>query len=142
MEEHLWRPQAREEALVVQELGDEYLVYDREADVAHCLSPVAAQIWAACDGQHDVAGLARLADASEELVGEALAELRNKNLLTDEDRQPAPEIGVSRRHAVRRIAAAGAAMTAAPLVISAALQPASAFASGGTVGRNGVCGQI
>jgi len=43
-------PLARTEELVVQELGDETLVYDLQRDQAHCLNPTSAAVWRRCDG--------------------------------------------------------------------------------------------
>ena len=45
------RPRLREQGLVVQELPGEVLVYDLARHEAHCLSPLAAAIWRACDGR-------------------------------------------------------------------------------------------
>ena len=44
-------PCARSEDLIVEELGEELLVYDMKADRGHCLSPVAARVWRRCDGR-------------------------------------------------------------------------------------------
>jgi hypothetical protein len=125
-------PRARTEGLVVQELGDESLVYDRESDVAHCLSPIAARVWRACDGRRDLPGLARLSAASEDVVAEAVAELWKKKLLVAEPwRSDEPAAGVSRRRALRRIGLAGLAAAPLPLIVSAVVGTPLAAASGG-----------
>src|SRR5882672_8722595 len=52
-------PRVRQDGLVVQELADEVLVYDLARHKAHCLSPLAAAIWRACDGRTTVGEIAR-----------------------------------------------------------------------------------
>jgi len=43
-------PQARSEDLVIQDIGDEVLVYDLTRHKAHCLNRTAALVWRKCDG--------------------------------------------------------------------------------------------
>jgi PqqD family protein of HPr-rel-A system len=129
---------ARKPDLVVQEFGDELVVYDRVLDVAHCLTRPAARVWRACQGEG--ATLDEITDAlmaqgvgepssrqdTAAIVERALAELDEKGLLAG------PGDGVSRRHALK-IAAVGAGALAAPLVVSAAVpRPAEAFGSPAT----------
>lgn len=117
---------ARTDDLVVQEVGDELLIYDRSADVAHCLAKTAAVVWRGCRGGSTVGALAERVAATgesdpEDVVIRALEELADKRLL-----QSAAG-GVSRRQALKRMAGAGIAATAAPLVVSAAVaSPAQA----------------
>jgi hypothetical protein len=121
------RPTARTDGLVVQELGDESLVYDRERDVAHCLSSIAARVWRNCDGSHDLVEIADLTAESPDLVDDALDELYDKGLLLAPSAPKGGASAVSRRHAIGRIAKIGASAAAAPLIISAiAASPASA----------------
>src|SRR6266581_6415040 len=56
---HAETPRLREDGLVVQELPEEVLVYDLARHEAHCLSPLAAAIWRACDGRTTVGEIAR-----------------------------------------------------------------------------------
>ncbi|MFL5864776.1 MAG: PqqD family protein [Solirubrobacteraceae bacterium] len=127
---------SRGEGLVIQELGNELLIYDRERDVAHCLAPAAARVWRTCEGGATLdeithalvgehAGQLSGRDEAAAIVGRALAELEGKGLLAG------PDGGVSRRH-VLKIAAVGAGALAAPLVVSAAV-PMSAEAFGSPV---------
>jgi hypothetical protein len=120
-------PRARQDGLLAETVGEELLLYDQNSHVAHCLSPFAASAWRHCDGERDVAELARLAGASESLVANALHELREKDLLDIEPalkQDTAP--GESRREAIGRLARYGAA-AAAPLIVSAtAATPAMA----------------
>ena len=82
-------PLARKNDLVIQELPDEVLVYDRETDRAHCLNKTAALIWQQCDGQTDVATIAgRLgnelnAPSDERMVWFALDQLNRDGLLAE-----------------------------------------------------------
>jgi hypothetical protein len=128
---------ARGEDLVVRELGNELLIYDRRADVAHCLTETAALVWRRCE---DGATLDQMVDSvmarigaavdgrgdAETTVLRAIDELQEKALLRE---GAAPGL-VSRRQALRRMAGVGAGAALAPLVVSAAVpKPAEAFGS-------------
>jgi hypothetical protein len=121
-------PRAREDGLLEEEVGEELLLYDRENHTAHCLSPIAACVWRHCDGEHDLAEIAVLAGASEELVASALHELREKDLLDAEPALMQSAIpGESRREAIVRVARYGAAAAAGSMIVSAtAATPAMA----------------
>jgi hypothetical protein len=126
----------RRDGVVVEELGGELLVYDRETDVAHCLSEVAAVAWRSFDGGATVdhaagqilaTGLASSLDEARTLADAAVAELDEKGLLKETPGfvgEPIP-----RRQALRRIAGAGAGLAAAPLIVSAAVPVAAAASS-------------
>src|SRR5579862_2992602 len=77
-------PRACRDGLLEETVGEELLLYDRDRHTAHCLSPVAACLWRHCDGEHDLAELAVLAEVGESVVAEALQELRGKELLDAE----------------------------------------------------------
>jgi len=49
-------PRARKD-LVLQEVGKEGLLYDRDGELIHILNVTALQIWKACDGERDLSGL-------------------------------------------------------------------------------------
>jgi hypothetical protein len=127
------RPQARTAGLLTESVGAEAVVYDTESAVAHRLRPVAAAVFARCDGTNTVAEISALVSSElAETVGvddveDALAQLREHNLLMT----PAPEQtddGVSRRLMLRRTAAVGGAAMAAPLIASI-VAPTPAFAT-------------
>jgi hypothetical protein len=128
MREHGSLPRARKDGLLEETVGEELLLYDRDSHTAHCLSPIAACVWRHCDGEHDVTELAELAGASEDLVADALYELREKDLLLAEPALTQSTIpGVSRREAIGRMARVGAAAAGASLIVSAtAATPAMA----------------
>jgi hypothetical protein len=124
-------PRARQDGLLEETVGEELLIYDQDSHTAHCLSPIAACIWRHCDGEHDLAGLAQLAGASEDLVADALYELREKDLLAAESKLTQSTIpGESRREAIGRVARYGAAAAAGSMIVSAtAATPALAASS-------------
>jgi hypothetical protein len=133
MHPHGSPPRARKDGLLVKELGEELLLYDRDSHIAHCLSPIAACVWRHCDGEHDLTDLAGLAGASESLVADALHELREKDLVAAEPApMPSTVPGESRREAIVRVARYGAAAAAGSMIVSAtAATPA--MASSGAV---------
>jgi hypothetical protein len=138
MYEHGSLPRAREGGLIEEAVGEELLIYDQESHIAHCLSPIAACVWRHCNGEHDLTDLAQLVGASENLVADALHELREKDLLDAEPRLMQSTIsGESRREAIGRVARYGAAATAGSLIVSAtAATPAMASS-----GENLMCCQ-
>jgi len=101
-------PRARRSGLVVRKLGDETVVYDVERHLAHCLSPLIARIWRACDGQSSMEEIAEAAARGEgeepgrDAVVVALRRLARARLL--EDRSAGSAMMGRRREAVRRIA--------------------------------------
>jgi hypothetical protein len=143
MREHGSLPRARKDDLLVEEAGEELLLYDRDSHTAHCLSPIAACVWRHCDGEHDLTDLAQLAGASESLVADALHELREKDLLAAEPQLMQSTVpGISRREAIGRVARYGAAAAGASLIVSAtAATPAMASSGevGGCAMGGGIC---
>jgi hypothetical protein len=118
------KPLARSEDLVVEELGDELLVYDLTTDKAHALGAAAARVWRACDGKTDAVALSVELGLDGETVTRALDELRGCGLL-DEGSELAP--GISRRDLSVKVAKVGGAAAATPLIVSlAAPLPAAA----------------
>lgn len=132
-----FRPAARTSGLLVEHLGDETIIYDTERKEAHCLSPLAALVFAHCDGATSIAEMTKLINARGESayttanVVEAVGQLEARELLA-----PAPN-GTSRREMLRRVAATGAAAAALPLITSI-VAPTAALASG-TCNVGAVC---
>src|SRR4051812_38780447 len=129
-------PQARTN-VVVQEVGDELMVYDLERDEAHCLEPLAARVWRLADGETPVEKLVeRLApeaanpspgEADDAAVWSALEALGDANLLVQPVEPPA-EIQVrSRRQVIRRAAAIGG-LAAASYAVTSIVAPTPAQA--------------
>lgn len=115
-------PQMRRQGLVVDDLPDEVLVYDRNNHQAHCLNRSAALVWRSCDGNSSPNEIARRLTAeldapfSEDLVLVALNQLENQELLVRVAARPAQFAVLSRRQMVRRLGLATA--IAVPLVTS------------------------
>jgi len=141
-------PAARVEGLLVERLDDEAVVYDLETKQAHCLKPLAAVVFAHCDGKTTVGDIAVLAaqqldekvDASE--VADAVAQLDELGLLD------APLVilngagsGVSRREMLRKAGYTGAVAAAAPLITSIAAPTAAMAQSGQIPSGCGGCGK-
>ena len=53
-------PEARRDRLLIQEVGEELVVYDRERHRIHRLNRTAALVWHHCDGRTSVSDLAAL----------------------------------------------------------------------------------
>jgi hypothetical protein len=105
------RPLRRTRGLIVQELPDETLIFDRARGSGVCLARFPAQVWRRCDGKTSAAGITQaLRDAGVRatpvLVEAALDELARASLLVDP-----PAANMSRRQALRGMAAAMVAVT-------------------------------
>jgi hypothetical protein len=103
------RPQARQDQLLMREVGDELVVYDQERHRAHRLNRTAALVWRHCDGQTTVAELAELLHhefnlpANEEVIWLALDRLEKAHLLQERLPRSTKAAGVSRRQVMRRL---------------------------------------
>lgn len=117
-------PRARTEELLVEELGDEVLVYDQRRDRAHCLNRTAALVWRACDGKTTVADAAARIErelavpAGEPVVWMALDRLERARLLAEPVKLSAPRARFSRREVVRALGIAGGLSLVLPAVES------------------------
>jgi hypothetical protein len=125
------KPVARRSRLVVRELPDEVVVYDRDRHQAHCLNRTAAIVFRNADGRHTISDLAALLGGEdprgvrETLVGLALERLAEAHLIEGEPvAVSAP--GLSRRDVVRRVGLGAAVLL--PMVASV-LAPTPAEAS-------------
>lgn len=123
-----WTPTARTAEVVVEELGDELVVYDQRSDQVHCLGAVARRVWRGCDGKTSADQLSKTLKLDSEVVDRALGELDACDLFDGEATD-----GVTRREAAASFAKIGAAAAAAPLIYSiAAPPPAMALTACGT----------
>ena len=118
------KPVARADELVVEEVGEELLVYDQTNDTAHSLGAAAARVWRACDGERSAKALSAELDLDADTVARALEELDECNLLDNGQ----PLTGMTRREASLKTAKLGAAAVSAPLIYSI-LAPVPAMAS-------------
>lgn len=105
------RPVARTDELIVEEVDGQVLIYDQRTHEAHCLTPAAAQVWRACDGETPRDQLATHLGLDPSAAERALDELEACGLLVG-----IANPGVTRREATTRFAKAGAAAAAAPLI--------------------------
>jgi hypothetical protein len=110
------RPIARTESIVTEWVNDELVLFDQTRQVAHCLSPGAAAVWECSDGARSQEEIGRVTGLSPAEVARAVEALREGDLL---DEGPvAAEPGYSRREATIKLARAGGAAFAAPLIYS------------------------
>lgn len=146
-------PIARENDLLVEQVGDETVVYDLETKAVHCLAPLAAAVFRHCDGRTTPAQCASAVsetisrDVTDDDVLDVLAQFEELGFF----RSPMLTLhngngngngngGVSRREFARRSALVGAAAFAAPLITSIAAPTAAMAGSGIASGCSG-CGQ-
>jgi hypothetical protein len=139
------RPVAREEGLMVEYVGDETVIYDNKTTEAHCLSPLAAVVFAHCNGETTIDELGTLATerlgepVDEPRVIDALVQLQDRNLLV-----VPPRSGLSRRQMIQKSAAAGGALVGASLITTILAPTAAAqgsqFCSSGVLCR--CCGDL
>jgi hypothetical protein len=109
------KPIARSEQLIVEELGDELLIYDLVENRAHSLSSTAAMVWRSCDGETTVNALGADLGLDADTLARALSELDDCNLL---EAAPAASGGYTRRDMSIKTAKLGAAIAAVPLIVS------------------------
>lgn len=127
-------PEARRDGLIVVDLDDEILLYDRSRHRAHRLNHMAALVWRLCDGQTSIAGLTtRLteqtgAPVGEDLVRLALDRLSRGRLLKQSLMLSPGETGVDRRAFVRQVAVA-AGLAALMPVVESIIAPTLAYAA-------------
>jgi len=57
---------------IVRQLSDEFIVYDKETNHAHCLNQIAADVWRLCDGKKTVAEITRSMEKAKPPVEEGL----------------------------------------------------------------------
>ena len=135
-------PQARNQGLIVAEVDDELVVYDKLRDRAHQLNPVAALVWRRCDGGTTVAELTSLlqsrfgASLDESAVWLALRQLDRAHLLAGPLAVPERFGRLSRRGALKAGAAAIGAGAAVSLVTSMSAPTPAYAASCATLGQS------
>jgi hypothetical protein len=117
-------PRARKHQLLVQEVGDELVVYDQERHQVHRLNRTAALVWRHCDGQTTVAELAALLatesnlPADEELAWLALRQLEKADLLQQPPTRPAGGTRVTRRQLLAKLGRTAAVALLVPVVMT------------------------
>ena len=102
-------PRSRQRGLIVDEVGDETIVFDEERREAHSLNRLASVVWRHCDGATSVPRLAELVGeelslaVNERIVDYALDMLDGVHLMQEENDAAVEQ--VSRREVVRLAAA-------------------------------------
>ncbi len=104
--------------VVVEEVDEGLIVFDRLGDTAHWLDPAAAAVWRLANGHSDVATIAAAIDTSEAEVADVILRLDGLNLMVEQSGG-----GISRRAALKRIAKIGGAAAAGAAVISTVAVP-------------------
>src|SRR5690242_16004274 len=108
-------PKARQEGLVLEEIGDEVVVYDKERHSFHSLDPTTALVWRHCDGQTSIPAIAtwlssKFGSTSQSVVWLALEQLQRARLLCDQMPPARMENRISRRDVLRTLKFAGLAL--------------------------------
>ena len=106
-------PKTRVDNLLVHQVEDEMVVYDKTRKKAHRLNEAVAKVWSRLDGKRTVGEIAGGLDLDESVVALAIDDLANAQLL--ETSEP---LSVSRRSALRRVARGVAAGVVLPVVTS------------------------
>ena len=119
---------ARATGLVVRDLTDEVVVYDKERHQAHCLNRTSAFVFRHADGRRTAADIAALLGpgADEDLVHTALDQLAAAGLL---EAGPAPAASAPSRREVLRRVGLGAAVLAPAIASLLVPTPAEAAAT-------------
>jgi len=127
-------PKARQNDLLVEQVGEETVVYDGQRQEAHSLNRAASIVWQNSDGTRTIPQLAAMLgtamgiEPNESIVQYALDRLAGAHLLEGSS--------VSRRDLVRRMTFAGAAAVALPVVLSI-VAPTDAMAASGNQNGQG-----
>jgi hypothetical protein len=116
-------PLARSRELIVDNIGDELLVYDTSTNRAHSLNRNAAAVWKACDGTRNTEDIAANTGLDLAAVELALDNLADIELISGHQRT-----GISRRTALRRITVGAAGLAVALPVIRSITAPTAAMA--------------
>ena len=123
---------ARNENLLIQEVGDELVVYDKVRDRAHCLNRTAALVWSYCDGQTTMKGMTKLLQkelnlpaADEGIVSLALNQLDEAHLMGVNTDKHGREPSISRRELIKRVGLIGSMAVLLPVVTSLAVPVAA-----------------
>jgi hypothetical protein len=120
-------PKLRSENIVVQNVNDEVLIYDLQADKAVCLNSTSAIVFNQCDGETTFEALKKDFKFSDDLIHLALEKLNETNLLAGYESN-VEFSGLSRREVIKRVGLG--TMIALPMV-SALVAPSAAHAASG-----------
>ena len=128
-------PLARSKDLVIQNLGEEILVYDLNTNRVFNLNETSAIVYNACDGKTTFEELKQKSNFRDEVIFLALDQLKKEELIEVDSSYVSPFAGMSRREVIRKVGFAS--MIALP-VISSLVAPKAANAQSVTC-RNTEC---
>jgi hypothetical protein len=118
------RPEARSERLLLEEVGNELVIYDLQRHRAHQLNRTAALVWQSCDGHKTVAELRKLLQTEldpaidDQIVWQALERLGKAHLLREPPPRRASTARMTRRQALRKFGQTAALALLMPAVTS------------------------
>lgn len=124
-------PISRKTELVVQEVGDEILIYDLKKNEAFQLNRTSKLVWEACTGKNSINGITEIlrkqltAVISIDLVLIALEDLRNRNLIENYAEFSFKYTTSNRREIIRKL---GITSAVALPIIASIVAPTSANA--------------
>jgi len=124
-------PKARRENLVVSQLDDETIIYDKQTHQATCLNSFAAQVWRLCNGRRTPADIAQTVNDDEVEIHSALGKLSLGGLLSKSN-----DIPLSGRRGFLTGATAGLAAVTSMVIPS----PAAAASAPGGLPKKSPCG--
>jgi len=111
----MYLPQSRTNDIIVQTIGDEWLIYDLSCHKAYCLNETSSFVYGHCNGETTMEQLkSKDGRLSDDVVYVALDQLRSRDLLVMDGE--AGFKGMSRRDVVKRVGLAS--MIAMPLISS------------------------
>lgn len=119
-------PPVRSQDIVMQDLGQEILLYDLTINKAFCLNQTASIVFRHCDG---ITNLADLKFKNRQLSDEVIfltLDLLQKNNLIESPNYQSPFADLSRREVIRKVGLAS--MIALPL-ISSVIAPSAAMSA-------------
>jgi hypothetical protein len=123
----------RRKKVIVRELSDEFLVYDKTTKKAHCLNHSAAELWRLCDGKRNVSQIVSemkkgMEGIDEQSVLLAVTQLAKAGLLRNAAGLSTGTANLARRQVLRKVGASAAAV-AFPLITSVLVPKAEAAVS-------------
>ena len=128
-----FKPKARVSHLVIQNSGNELLIFDLKTNTALSLNETSARIWQSCNGKREAADICSYLEESDgvyvnqDLVLLAIRQLGDSNLLAAKTPDSGKLERVSRRKLLRQIGTGSA--VALPIIHSIVAPQASAAGS-------------
>ncbi|MFL5616276.1 MAG: PqqD family protein [Gemmatimonadaceae bacterium] len=127
-------PRARRRGVLVDQVGDEMIVFDEERKEAHSLNRLASIVWRYCDGAHSISDIALLlgnelgVETKEPIVEYALDKLASVHLLQSDNENDQ----LNRREVMKRVAVVGVAAVGLRSVLTVITPTEAMAASGGS----------